>query len=104
MHQLYTVKYIRASTLLMECEKEQQSGTIYEYTNTMASYDLLAIDDFGLMNLDLNKCRDLFEIIEVRDNRKATMVISQLPVFSWWEMFKDSTYEDACLSRITSKA
>ena len=33
----------------------------------MAGYDLLVIDDFGLMDLNLDKCRDLFEIIEDRD-------------------------------------
>lgn len=27
----------------------------------MAGYDLLVIDDFGLMDLNLDKCRDLFE-------------------------------------------
>ena len=58
----------------------------------MSSYDLLVIDDFGLMELDLEKCRDLFEIIETRDSRKATMIVSQLPVANWWDLFKDSTY------------
>ena len=38
----------------------------------MAAYDLMVIDDFGLMDLDIEKCRDLFEIIESRDCRKAT--------------------------------
>lgn len=104
MHQLRSVKYIRANTLLRECGKAKDLGTIYDYTNTMASYDLLAIDDFGLMDLDLDKCSDLFEIIESRDHRKATMIISQLPVSKWWDLFKDSTYADACLSRMTSKA
>ena len=76
----------------------------YEYTNEMSAYDLLVIDDFGLMELDMDKCRDLFEIIETRDSRKATMIVSQHPVASWWDLFKDSTYADACLSRMTAKA
>ena len=70
----------------------------------MASYDLLVIDDFGLMELSMDKCRDLFEIIETRDCKKATMIVSQLPVIKWWDLFKDNTYADACLSRMTSKA
>lgn len=49
----------------------------------MSSYDLLVIDDFGLMELDLEKFRDLFEIIDTRDSRKATMIVSQLPVANW---------------------
>lgn len=104
LHQLKNVRYIRASTLLQESEKARQTGETYDYTNRMASYDLLVIDDFGLMELNLDKCRDLFEIIETRDCRRSTMIVSQLPVANWWDLFKDSTYADACLSRMTSRA
>jgi DNA replication protein DnaC len=69
----------------------------------MASYDSLVIDDFGLMELNMDKCRDLFEIIETRYCKKATMIVSQFPVIKWWELFKDNTYADACLSRMKSK-
>ncbi|MFR5482513.1 MAG: ATP-binding protein [Dorea sp.] len=51
----------------------------------MAGYDLLVIDDFGLMDLNLDKCRDLFEIIEARDCRKSTVIISQMPVANWYQ-------------------
>ena len=104
LRQLRTVKYIRANTLLQESEKARQIGQAYDYTNQMASYDLLVIDDFGLMELDMDRCRDLFEVIETRDCRKSTMIVSQLPVIKWWDLFRDNTYADACLSRMTSKA
>ena len=57
-----------------------------------------------LEDLDIEKCRDLFEIIESRDCRKATIIISQIPVSGWYQLFGESTYADACLSRMTSKA
>ena len=40
----------------------------------MAGYDLLVIDDFGLMDLNLDKCRDLFEIIEleIAENQQSS--------------------------------
>ena len=104
LHQLRTVKYIRANTLMMESEKARINSNSYDYTNQMAAYDLLVIDDFGLMDLDIDKCRDLFEVIESRDCRKSTMIVSQFPVIKWWELFKNDTYADACLSRMTSKA
>lgn len=100
----YRILSIRANTLLQQSEKARKTNSSYEYTNEMSSYNLLVIDDFGLMELDLDKCRDLFEIIETRDSRKATMIVSQLPVANWWDLFKDSTYADACLSRMTAKA
>lgn len=104
LHQMRTVKYIRANYLLQEAEHSRQGGTYYDYANRMAVYDLLVIDDFGLMDLNLDKCRDLFEIIESRDCRKATIIISQIPVANWYQLFGDNTYADACLSRMTSKA
>ena len=104
LHQLRSVKYIRANRLLQESEKARDEGRTYDYTNEMAAYDLLVIDDFGLMDLDIDKCLALFEIIETRDSRKSTVIVSQLPVIKWWDLFGDNTYADACLSRMTHKA
>ena len=103
-NQLRSVKYIRANRLLQESEKAKIEGKAYDYTNEMAAYDLLVIDDFGLMELDIDKCLVLFEVIESKDSRKATVIVSQLPVIKWWDMFGDNTYADACLSRMTNKA
>lgn len=104
MHQMRTAKYIRANYLLQEAEHARKENSYYEYTNKLASYDLLVVDDFGLMDLDITKCRDLLEVIESRDCRKATIIISQVPVAKWYTMFGNNTYADACLSRMTSKA
>ena len=104
LHQLRSVKYIRANRLLQESEKARDEGRAYDYTNEMAAYDLLVIDDFGLMDLDMDKCLALFEIIETRDSHKSTAIVSQLPVIKWWDLFGDNTYADACLSRMTHKA
>ena len=42
----------------------------------IAQVDLLIIDDFGLMNLDVEKCRHLFEILNSREERKSTVLVS----------------------------
>ena len=70
----------------------------------MAKLDLLVINDFDLMDLDLDKCRDFFEVIDSRDNLKSTVIVSQLPVKSWYDLFADNTYDDAFLDRIIQKA
>ena len=103
LRQMKTVKYIRSNYLLQESEHARKEGSYYEYSNKMASYDLLVIDDFGLMDLNIDKCRDLLEIIEARDCRKSTIIISQIPVDKWYQLFGDNTYADACLSRMTPK-
>ncbi len=103
IRQLKTVRYIRANTLMLELEQARLKSTYLEYVTALSRFDLLAIDDFGLMELDLDKCRDLFEVIDGRDGRKSTIIISQLPVKSWFDLFKESTFADACLSRITDR-
>ena len=64
---------------------------------------LTGVDDFGLMDLDLDKCRDLFEVIDRRDGRKSTIIVSQFPIHTWFDLFQEHTYADACLARITDK-
>ena len=99
-----TARYIRANTLMNELDQARVKSIYIEYVNRIANLDLLVIDDFGLMDLDLDKCRDLFEVIDSRDARKSTMIVSQLPVNAWYELFSDSTYADACLDRMIYKA
>lgn len=99
-----TVRYIKASQLINELSKAEKTDTYQELLNQMASYDLLAVDDFGLMSLDINKCRNLFEVFDSRDPHKSVLVISQIPVASWYDMFQEHTYAEACLARLLSEA
>lgn len=104
LRQFKTVRYIKASTLIYELEQASVKGEYLDYTKKLAALDLLVIDDFGLMELDIDKCRNLFEVIDSRDCFHATLIISQLPVRSWYDLFKDNTYADACMDRIIHNA
>lgn len=103
LRKLKTVRYIKASHLMLELEQARIRDTYMDQLTSLSKVDLLAIDDFGLMELDIDKCRDLFEVIDGRDGRRSTIIISQFPVKPWFDMFKDGTYADACLSRITDR-
>lgn len=103
LRQLKTVFYLKASRLIGELDKARLNETYFDFVDVLSKYDLLVIDDFGLMTLDMDKCRDLLEVIDSRDGRKSTIVISQLPVKDWFDLFQDNTYADACLTRLTDK-
>lgn len=104
LRQFKTVRYIRANILMNELEQATITDRYLEYLKQIAMLDLLVVDDFGLMELDLDKCRNLFEVIDSRDCRKSTMIVSQLPVKAWYDLFADNTYADACLDRMIYKA
>ncbi len=103
LRKMKTVRYIRANTLMLELEQARLKTEYLEYVGALSRLDLLTIDDFGLMELDLDKCRDLFEVIDGRDGRRSTIIVSQFPVKNWFDLFKEHTYADACLARITDK-
>jgi len=62
--------------------------------------ELLILDDFGLANLDKQQQMDLMEIIEDRHGRSSTIIASQLPVASWYEIIGEATIADAILDRL----
>ena len=100
LRQFKTVKYCKASQLIDELNRAEAMDSYREALANLVSFDLLVIDDFGLMQLDLNKCRNLFEVLESRDPGRSTMVVSQFPVKAWYNLFQEHTYADACLNRL----
>ena len=100
LRQFKTVRYYKASAVINELSKAEKLDTYQETLNQMSSYDLLIVDDFGLMNLHINKCRNLFEVFDCRDPHKSILLISQIPVPSWYDMFQDHTYAEASLARV----
>ena len=44
---------------------------------------------------------DLFEVIDYREGRRSTIIISQFAVKDRLDMFQNKTYADACTSRLT---
>ena len=60
----------------------------------------MILDDFGIFPLDANDRLTLLEILEDRNNKKSTIVATQLPVAKWHECINDNTIADAILDRL----
>lgn len=98
------VLYTKASLMINELNDCMFTGN---YTSSLRKYtepDLLAIDDFGLMSLDAQKCQQMFEVLDSREGSKSVIVISQVPVKKWYEIFQNNVYADACMSRLVHNA
>lgn len=86
---------------MLELEQAKQKSTYLEYATSLYKLELLVNDDFGLKELDLGKCCNPFEMTDGRDGRRFTIIISQLPIKSWFNLFQEHTYADVYL--ITDK-
>lgn len=96
----YKVIYYNLQKLLLKAKMSRIDGTIYKFFEKLSRTDLLILDDFGLATLEKQQRMDFMEIIEDRHARKATIIASQLPVASWYEIIGENTIADALLDRM----
>ena len=96
----YRTLYFNTQKLFAKLKILKADGTYLKEMNRIERCDLLILDDFGMQNLDNTNRMNLMEIIEDRHGRKSTLIASQLPVASWYEVIGESTIADAILDRL----
>jgi DNA replication protein DnaC len=96
----YKVAYFNVQKLMVKTKLSRLDGTVFKFFEKLAKTDLLILDDFGLTHLDKQQQIDLMELIEDRHGKKATIIASQLPVGSWYEVIGEQTIADAILDRL----
>lgn len=75
-------------------------GSYSKLLKTLAHFDLLIIDDWGLEPLKAATRNDLMEIMDDRHEQSATVILSQLPTDQWSQLIGDNTLADAILDRL----
>lgn len=96
----YKVAYFNLQKLLVKTKMARAEGTIYKFMENIAKTNLLILDDFGLIHLEGQQQLDLMEIIEDRHGKTSTIISSQLPVASWFDVISEATIADAILDRL----
>ncbi|MCX6237960.1 MAG: IS21-like element helper ATPase IstB [Bacteroidia bacterium] len=96
----YKVAYYNMQKLLLKTKISRIEGTIDKLFENISKTDLLILDDFGLTHLEKQQQLDLMEMIEDRHGKSSTMIASQLPVASWYDVIGEETIADAILDRL----
>jgi DNA replication protein DnaC len=95
-----SVAYYNAQKLMHQLKLSRLDGTIIRLFEKLSKTHLLIIDDFGLTHLEHQHQIDLMEIIEDRHAKMSTIIASQLPVASWFDVISEETIADAILDRL----
>jgi DNA replication protein DnaC len=95
-----SVAYFNTHKLMVKIKMTRLDGSMLKFFDKLAKTSLLILDDFGLTNLEKQQQFDLMEIIEDRHGRLATIIASQLPVTSWYDVIGEATIADAILDRL----
>lgn len=96
----HKVAYYNVQKLLQKTKIARLEGTVHQLMQKISKTDLLILDDFGLTHLEKQHQLDLMEIIEDRHAVFATIIVSQLPVASWFDVIGEATIADAILDRL----
>ena len=97
----YSVAYFNMQKLMVKTRMARIEGTILKFFEKLAKTGLLVLDDIGLTHLEAQQQLDLMEIIEDRHGRASTIMASQLPVASWYDVIgPEPTVADAILDRL----
>ena len=96
----HKVLYFNTQKLLMKTKMARAEGTSLRIFENLSKTDLIIIDDFGLTHLEKKQQLDLLEIIEDRHAKASTIIASQLPVASWFDIIGEETIADAILDRL----
>jgi len=96
----FNAVYYRLNRLFDELNVSKGEGSYVKFLDRLAKKDLLVIDDWGLNPFSETHRKDFFEIIEDSYNQKSLIIISQIPLNTWYELFGNSTAADAILDRI----
>lgn len=96
----YTVGYYNTQKLLMRAKMARVDGSILKFFDKIAKTSLLILDDFGLTHFEQQQQLDFMEIIEDRHGKASTIIASQLPVGSWYDVIGQETIADAILDRL----
>lgn len=96
----YRAAYFNTQKLMLKTKMARLEGTILKFFDKLAKTDLLIIDDFGLTHLEQQQRIDFMEMIEDRHGKKSTIIVSQLPVSSWYDIIGEETIADAILDRL----
>lgn len=96
----YKVYYYRLKSLIAACYQGHADGSYNKLLSKLNHSDLLILDDWGLEALSSEQRSGLLEIVDQLYQRGSILVVSQLPVESWYKMIGDSTHADAILDRL----
>ena len=103
---LIPVRYSRLADICASLNRARaaQDGSYFEEMDVYKTVPLLIIDDFMTTPIETRNAVDLFEIMEAREGRCATLIASQLEPNEWYLRIEGELMADSILNRIATGA
>ena len=95
------VRFATAAALVHELIEARDERRLQRTQKSLASQELLIIDELGFLPLSKTGAELLFEVISQRYERGSIIITSNLPFDEWTEVFGTERLTGAILDRLT---
>jgi len=95
----YRGRFYNAQDLLNELYASLADRTTSSLLKTVASYDIIVIDELGYLTLTTEQINIFFKLIDMRYHKKSTIITTNLDYPKWYEVFQNKALVDAMLDR-----
>ena len=96
----YRGRFYSAQVLLDALYTSLADRTTSRLLNTIASYDILVIDELGYLTLTSEQINIFFKLIDMRYSKKSTIITTNLEYPEWYAVFNNKPLVDAMLDRL----
>ncbi|MCO5542242.1 IS21-like element helper ATPase IstB [Enterococcus faecalis] len=95
-----SVYFILSNELIEKLDRAHKRGTLEAALKRYSRYDLLIIDEIGYLPMTKNGANLFFQLINLRYEKKSTILTSNIPLSQWTDVFQDKKLTNAIIDRL----
>ncbi len=99
----YRARFIKAQDLFDELYASLADRSTRRLVRSLASIDVLAIDEMGYLNIKPEQTNIFFKLMEERHRRRPTLLSTNLPYAAWSDFLGNRSLTEALLSRLRER-
>lgn len=96
--------FIKCNNLILNLKKAKLENRLEARLKHYAKYRLLIIDEIGYLPIDEDDAKLFFQLIDLRYEKKSTILTTNSNFKSWGEIFQDPKIANAILDRVLHHA
>jgi DNA replication protein DnaC len=100
----YSTYFIKCHNLLQQLKKARLENRLDSRLKHFTKYKVLIIDELGYLPIDKDDSKLFFQLIDMRYEKKSTILTTNINFNNWDEIFYDAIIANAILDRILHHA
>lgn len=100
----YSTYFIKCHDLLQQLKKAKLENRLEARLKHFCKYKLLIIDELGYLPIDKEDSKVFFQLIDMRYEKKSTILTTNINFNNWDEIFYDAVIANAILDRVLHHA